>query len=292
MGRSGPGSRRAAPLAAAGLALGALLAACGTDAGAPRREGPPGPGAAARGAGDLPSGGLWIEPVTGAELVRIPGGTFLMGSTGGAEDEHPEHEVRLPAFYIGRFELTRAQWVRVTGEDPSHFEPCPECPVEQVSWRDIEGFLARIRERGGLPLRLPSEAEWEFAAAGGDRRQTWPGTDDPEELPDYAWFKGRFEGRVHPVGRKKPNAFGLHDLAGNVAEWCLDWYDAGYYSRAPAESPGGPEAGARRVVRGGSFLASADSLRTSRRAATDPDARRRSIGFRMAMDSAGGGQRP
>jgi len=223
--------------------------------------------------------------VAGIELVRLPGGEFVMGSDEGPAEERPAHRVQLPPFLIGRFEVTQAQWEAVTGENPSHFSGCPQCPVEQVSWDDVQRFLALASAKEGVPLRLPTEAEWEFAAGGGAARQRWPGTDDPDDVVTHAWTKGSFEGRTHPVGGKEPNLFGLYDMGGNVAEWCADRYDRAVYRAAPPTAPAGPDAGRRRVVRGGSFLGEIDDARSSRRSGTRPEARRRSIGFRVAADA-------
>ena len=209
-----------------------------------------------------------------------------MGSDRGPGEERPAHRVRLRPFLIGRFEVTQAQWHAVTGGNPSHFAGCDACPVEQVSWEDAQRFLRLAGERAGAAYRLPTEAEWEFAAGGGAAHEPWPGTADRDDLPAYAWFKGSFEGRTHPAGQKRPNAFGLHDLGGNVAEWCADWFDPGYYARSAVEDPRGPAEGSVRCVRGGSFLGGADEVRTTSRRGSDPAARRRSIGFRVAQDAA------
>jgi formylglycine-generating enzyme len=227
----------------------------------------------------------WVEPVTGIEFVRIPGGEFLMGSSGGGDDEQPLHRVRLRAYYLAGFEVTQAQWRAVMGENPAHFSDCGSCPVEQVSWEDAQLFLRRASKRSGVALRLPTEAEWEYAAGGGDRHEQWPGTSDQDELPAFVWFKGIFEGKTHPVGQKKPNAFSLHDLGGNVAEWCADWFAPGYYRFSAVEDPRGPDEGTRKCVRGGSFLSSPDEVRTAHRWGSDPAARRRSIGLRVARDA-------
>ena len=209
-----------------------------------------------------------------------------MGSAAGGEDELPVHRVRLRAFYLARFEVTQAQWRAVMGENPAHFTACESCPVEQISWEDAQLFLRRAGEKAGVTLRLPTEAEWEYAAGGGDRRETWPGTSDRDELPAFVWFKGSFEGKTHPAGQKKPNAFSLHDLGGNVAEWCADWFDPGYYRTSPVDDPRGPGEGTRRCVRGGSFLSAPDEVRAARRGGSDPAARRRSIGLRVARDAS------
>ena len=225
-------------------------------------------------------------PFAGIELVPVAGGEFVMRSDTGAGNERPAHTVRLRPFLIGRFEVTQEQWEAVMGENPSHFPGCPRCPVEQVSWEDAQRFLARAGEGAAPPLRLPTEAEWEYAAGGGAAHQRWPGTSDPDDLVNYAWTKGSFEGRTHPVGGKRANAFGLHDMGGNVAEWCADRFDPGAYRAAPAAGRQDPPAVRRRSVRGGSFLAEADDARTARRIGTAPGARRRSIGFRAARDAS------
>ena len=227
----------------------------------------------------------WVERVTGIEFVRIPGGEFMMGAADGRDDERPPHRVRLRTFYLARFEVTQAQWRAVTGSNPAHFNSCASCPVEQVSWEDAQLFLRQAGEKAGVALRLPTEAEWEYAAGGGGRHERWPGTSDEDELPAFVWYKGRFEGKTHPVGQKKPNAFSLGDLGGNVAEWCSDWFDPEYYRVSVIDDPGGPDAGTRRCVRGGSFLSGPDEVRTACRWGSDPAARRRSIGLRLARDA-------
>jgi len=227
----------------------------------------------------------WVEPTTGIEFVRIPGGEFQMGSDAGEDDEQPLHRVRLRAFFLSKYEVTQAQWLEVMGENPAHFRTCGNCPVEQISWEDAQLFLRRASEKAGVALRLPTEAEWEYAASGVGRREPWPGTSDQDELPAFVWFKGSFEGKTHPVGQKKPNAFSLHDLGGNVAEWCDDWFDPGYYRFSAVENPRGPDEGTRKCVRGGSFLSGPDEVRTTHRWGSNPAARRRSIGLRVARDA-------
>lgn len=196
----------------------------------------------------------WTEPRTEIEFVRLPAGK-------GA-----------PPFSIGRTEVTQRQWRTVMGGDPSHHAGCDDCPVEQVSWDDAREFLRRAGEAAGVRLRLPTEAEWEHAASAGGAHARWPGTDDPDELVLYVWSKGRLEGRSRPVGQKRGNAFGLHDLGGNVAEWCEDRF--------------GTEAGEgeRRAVRGGSFVDGPDDVLVGSRRGASPAARRRTIGFRAAAD--------
>ena len=205
-----------------------------------------------------------------------------MGSGEGRTDERPAHPVRVGSFFLGRHEVTQRQWRAVMGNDPSRHEGCDDCPVEQVSWEEVQEFLRRAPAPAGVRLRLPTEAEWEYAARGGPAHHRWPGTDDERALPEFAWYSGSFGGRSRPVGLKDPNAFTLYDMAGNVAEWCADRSGAEHYLRSPVESPEGPGTGTRRAVRGGSWLSGPKDLTVSRRGGRTPVTRSPSIGFRVA----------
>jgi formylglycine-generating enzyme required for sulfatase activity len=152
--------------------------------------------------------------------------------------------------------------------------------VEQVSWVDVQLFLGKA----GASLRLPTEAEWEYAAGGGGRHQTWPGTDSSRETGEFAWYSGSFSGKTRPVGLKLPNLYGLYDMAGNVGEWCADWYGGTYYQHSPVNNPGGPGTGDRRVVRGGSWLSDPNDIRVTHRSGRRADSRSPTIGFRVALD--------
>jgi formylglycine-generating enzyme required for sulfatase activity len=205
-----------------------------------------------------------------------------MGSEDGESDEQPTHRVRLSPFLLGRFEVTQAQWRRVMDEDPSYFGGCPECPVESVSWKDVQKYLEKARELCRCELRLPTEAEWEYAArAGGEAR--WAGTDDAKTLDEFAWHAKNADTRTHPVGTRKPNGFGLHDLSGNVAEWVADYYDKAWYRVSGDADPAGPAKGSRRVVRGGSWRNEASHVRAARRAWEDPFFESKTCGFRVAL---------
>lgn len=205
-----------------------------------------------------------------------------MGSERGDSDEQPVHRVRIAPFCVGRFEVTQDQWTRVMGRNPSHFDRCQGCPVESVSWNDVGKYLEKARELCRCELRLPTEAEWEYAArAGADAR--WAGTDDANALRDFAWHAANADTRTHAVGTRKPNAFGLFDLSGNVAEWVADYYDKGWYRSSAAENPAGPAKGTRRVVRGGSWRNEASHVRASARAWEDPFFASKTCGFRVAL---------
>ena len=148
----------------------------------------------------------------------------------GDSDEKPVHTVCVDNFYLGRTEVTQKQWVDITGHNPSKFQ-CEDCPVERVSWNDITDFIKKLNERTGMNYRLPTEAEWEYAARSGGKDELWAGTSDEFELEEYAWCKVNSEERTHPVGEKEPNGLGLYDMTGNVWEWTWDRYDEKYYDR-------------------------------------------------------------
>ena len=195
-----------------------------------------------------------------------------------SEDEQPAHRVRITkGFEIARHEVTQRVWEAVMGTNPSTFKD-PERPVEQVSWDDVQEFLAVLNgRRDGYHYRLPTEAEWEYAARAG--------TSGPYhgELDAIAWHGRNSGDETHPAGRKQPNAWGLHDMQGNVWEWCLDWYARDYYrgfASDPAVDPRGPASGEHRVLRGGSWYKFLWFLRASSRFGFRPSSRYPHIGFR------------
>ncbi|MEZ4776763.1 MAG: SUMF1/EgtB/PvdO family nonheme iron enzyme [Bacteroidia bacterium] len=219
-----------------------------------------------------------LSPRSRIQMLRIEGGTFMMGSND-SDDEKPVHEVRLSPFEISKFPITQRQWEAIMGDNPSRFKDCPDCPVESVSWNDAKKFLTKFNELTGLDFRLPTEAEWEYAARGGrlSKGFKYAGSTDPKEA---GWFDKNAKGKTHPVGQKIPNELGIYDMSGNVWEWCQDWY--GPYAEQPQSDPTGPETGVFRVVRGGSWSSSAGSLRVSGRSLFGPDDRDINIGFRIA----------
>ncbi len=200
-------------------------------------------------------------------------------------DESPLHAVRLSDFLIGRREVTQVQWLAVMGSNPASFAGCPDCPVESVSWDEVQVFLKKASGLAGLRLRLPTEAEWEYAAGAGPRKNVWAGTDDKAVLEDYAWLAGNAGGRTHPAGTRRPNLLGLYDLSGNVWEWCADYYAADYYRRSPVSDPAGPREGRARVVRGGSYAFPPSFQRTANRFMAEPSGREAGLGFRLAADA-------
>ncbi len=191
-------------------------------------------------------------------MVWVEGGTFMMGGAAEQGDgcrgpETPVHEVSLDGFWISRYPVTQALWAAVVGGGPEHFKGCPECPVKGVGWLNVRRlFLHALNEMTGGQYRLPTEAEWEYAARGGrqSRGYTFSGSDD---LGRVAWYAENSGGKAHPVGLKAPNELGLYDMSGNVWEWCSDTYAADYYSSSPLHNPQGRPAGTSHVFRGGSY---------------------------------------
>lgn len=221
----------------------------------------------------------------GISWIRIPGGEFAMGSNDGDADEKPPHTVKLGDYVLARTEVTHAQWRQVFGAPHESFKDCDACPVTDVSWDEAQAFLAKAGELLGERLRLPTEAEWEYAAGGGAAHQVFAGTSDHQELDKYSWFKGSSGRAIHPVCEKRPNLFGLCDMSGNAFEWCEDFYEKFYYEASPAENPGGPPAGENRVLRGGCFNSLVSVVRVSQRYNSWQGAKTPYYGFRCAKDT-------
>lgn len=216
------------------------------------------------------------------EFVRLEAGEFRMGSANGETDERPVHTVRISRpFYLGKYEVTQAQWQAVMGKNPSYFTGDDTRPVEQVSWEDVQQFIGKLNAKEGVALyRLPTEAEWEYAARAGTTTAYSFG-EDPKQLPDYAWYDRNLVGTTHPVGQRQPNPWGLYDLYGNVWEWVQDWY--GDYAAATVTDPPGPSSGSARVVRGGSGSWGSDArdCRSATRGGLAPGYRGSYLGFRL-----------
>ena len=224
--------------------------------------------------------GNFADPTIGMEFVVVPEGCFLMGDSkgNGSSDEKPLHQVCLDAFSIGKYEVTQGQWTRVMGSNPSEFVSCGDnCPVEQVSWNDVQQFISRLNSQSGTNYRLPTEAEWEYACRAGGAEE-YCGSND---INAVAWCSGNSGSQTHPVGQKQANGWGIHDMSGNVWEWINDWYDKNYYSSSPQSNPQGASSGSSRVVRGGSWARSTTYVRASARNPGSPSGRIDFIGFRL-----------
>ena len=235
----------------------------------------------------LAGGKEFKDPVTGMELVFVKGGCFKMGDTfgDGDPDEKPVHEVCVGDFTIGKYEVTQGQWKAIMGNNPSRFKDCGDsCPVEQVSWNDVQTFIQQLNQRTGKAYRLPSEAEWEYAARSGGKQERWAGTSSDSSLSAYAWYNANSGATTRPVGQNKPNFLGLYDMSGNVWEWVADWYGEKYYANSPKDNPQGPSSGTSRVLRGGSWFGTPQNVRAAVRGGGFPDIRRYDYyGFRLAL---------
>ena len=238
------------------------------------------------------------------KVIFVQAGTFQMGSNDGDSDEKPVHKVTISDFYIGKYEVTQKEWEEVMGGNPSYFKG-DNLPVEKVSWYDAVEFCNKKSRKEGLTpcysgsgknitcnfnangYRLPTEAEWEYAARGGHLANgsnlrnggyTYSGSDN---IDDVAWYSDNSGRKTHPVGQKQPNELGLYDMSGNVWEWCWDWYDDDYYSSSSGNNPKGPSMGSFRVLRGGSWEDYDCYCRVANRFNFHPDFGDDSYGFRF-----------
>ena len=230
------------------------------------------------------AGPIVITTKSGVEMVYVPGGEFMMGNDRGNPDERPAHKVKLSPFLMDSVEVTHAMFAKAQISDPSHWQDNPQKPVERVRWRDAKRYCDERSMLEGLKpcynektpdwdcdysangYRLPTEAEWEYACRAGSEGDYDFGSAD--KLRQYAWFAENAEQKTHPTGQKKPNAFGIYDLYGNVSEWCEDVYSPTYYKDSPALDPRGPAnpgKDVKRVIRGGSWKFSVDQCRATAR---------------------------
>ncbi|MBK8444596.1 MAG: formylglycine-generating enzyme family protein [Sphingobacteriales bacterium] len=216
-------------------------------------------------------------------MVEVEGGSFMMGSNEDS-DEKPIHQVTLSSYQIAKYPLTQAQWQAVMHNNPSHWKG-DNLPVGSVSWEDAQAFIKKlnaIMEKAGQPadFRLPTEAEWEYAARGGkySKGYTYAGSNNLEQV---GWYD--IDNITCTVGQKQANELGLYDMSGNVWEWCQDWYDCNYYKISPTTNPTGPNSSSHRVLRGGSWESYLPDCRVANRDGSFPDRRAYYFGFRLAL---------
>jgi len=232
----------------------------------------------------------------GMKLLLIPAGTFMMGSPASEKDRfknETQHQVTLTKpFYMGRTEVTQGQWKKVMGTEPwkgkAYVQEGDDYPAVYVSWDDAVEFCKKLSAMEGKVYRLPTEAEWEYACRGGTKTAFYFGNDEAE-LSKYAWWGGTLlngnakdEKYAHRVAQKLPNPFGLYDMHGNVYEWCSDWMVD--YPSTPLTDPRGPDAGAFRVLRGGSWVSAPDGFRCAGRFGSTPEDRVNYVGFRLVLE--------
>ena len=218
------------------------------------------------------------------EMVKVEAGTFMMGATSELkdpdDDEKPVHQVILTNdYYMGKYEVTQALWEAVMGSNPSEYKG-DNLPVEMVSWNDCQEFISKLNSMTGRKFRLPTEAEWEYAARGGKKSRSYQYSGS-SNISDVAWYDGNSGSKTHPVGTKQANELGIYDMSGNVYEWCSDWY--GSYSSSSQTNPTGADSGSFRVYRGGCWCSSAGYCRLSFRDRGTPDNRFSHIGLRLAL---------
>lgn len=225
------------------------------------------------------------------DMVRVEGGPFMMGATSeqGSDadnDEKPAHRVALSSYYIGKYEVTQEQWKAVMGSNPSYFKGAKN-PVEVVSWNDCQKFIKKLNQLTGLKFRLPTEAEWEYAARGGNKSKGYKYSGS-NNLGDVAWYWNNSSSKTHEVGTKASNELGIYDMSGNVQEWCSDWYGYKYYSSSPSTNPTGPSLDTERVIRGGNWWDNANECRVSFRKddnPSSPDCYSHTYGLRLACST-------
>ncbi len=248
------------------------------------------------------------------EMVKIPGGTFQMG-TNDWNWAKPVHSVTVSDFSIGKYEVTHKEYIYFLnaincGSNGSYngkelidmddsdcavgyrggnfyfkgsgYAKDILCPVIEVTWYGANEYCKWLSKKTGKSYRLPTEAEWEYAAGGGSTHQKWAGTDSESSLSSYAWYDDNSGDKTHPVGQKRPNRYGLYDMSGNVWEWCSDWYASDYYKKSSSRNPQGPSSGSYRVFRGGSWDNDASSCRVAGRSTGNPTNGDYSMGFRVA----------
>jgi formylglycine-generating enzyme required for sulfatase activity len=227
----------------------------------------------------------FTSPVLDATFALIPSGTFMMGSPGDEKgrdkDESPQHQVTISRpFYIQTTEVTQGQWRKVMGSNPSYFGKCGDnCPVETVSWNDAQDFIKKLNSMENTDkYRLPTEAEWEYAARAGATTRFYSG-DSESDLLKTGWYVLNSGSKTHPVAQKPPNAWGLYDVLGNVWEWCQDW--KGDYPSGSVTDPKGPSSGTKRVWRGGGWSGYSSGSRTANRFQEEPGKRLFFMGLRL-----------
>jgi formylglycine-generating enzyme required for sulfatase activity len=231
------------------------------------------------GLGFVTTYGLLTEP----DMVLVEGGTYAMGSNTGVKNERPVHNITLNTFYIAKYETTQQLWQQVMGTNPSYFKNCPSCPVEEITPGQVDEFIDKLNEITGKHYRLPTEAEWEYAAMGGNKTKgyRYSGSDS---LFDVAWTRDNGDNKTHMVGLLKPNELGLYDMSGNVWELCADWWNPNYYKKTGSSNPVNTKPAVFRCARGGSWRSGEERCYNKARNRNVPDHHKQNCGFRLVLD--------
>jgi len=223
-----------------------------------------------------------------SNFIFVEGGAFEMGlpdtsTIEGSEIEKPRHTINLKSFYILKTLVTQALWYSVMDSNPSFHKNCFTCPVENVSWNDAETFIKKLNALKKGHYRLPTEAEYEYAARGGKKSKgfDYSGSNDENKV---AWYANNSKDQSHPVGEKKPNELGLVDMSGDVWEWCSDWFNMYYYKVSPSDNPQGPAQGEKKVLRGGTWMSLDEGCLVISRGALMPASKDKFTGFRIVRD--------
>ncbi len=238
-------------------------------------------------------GPTYTDPTTGMEFVYVKGGCYHMGNSfsdgEGDADEKPVHDVCVDSFYMGKYEVRQKEYKKIMGLNPSKnkgsfFRSKDNYPVENVSWNDAQQFIRKLNTKSHRKYRLPTEAEWEYAARSGGKKEKYAGSDVPGDVSvSNAFYTNNGPKHTINVGSKKSNGLGIYDMSGNVWEWCSDWHDNNYYEISPHNNPQGPSSGSDRVVRGGSWADFGRGIRTVNRGMDEPSARSGTYGFRLVL---------
>ena len=223
-----------------------------------------------------------------SKMVQVPGGEFTMGCFNALDSEcvyfeKPRHKVTIATFYMAKYDVTQKEWKDITGKQaPGKY--CAECPVVNVTWFEAQEFINKLNQLSGKNFRLPTEAEWEYAAKGGNQSHgfKYSGSNDAMEV---AWYDTLISHEIHPVGKKKANELGLYDMSGDDWQWCSDWFDEKYYSTSPSNNPQGPQnmVTDNKAVRGGSWWGPMRDTRVATRDKWPPESKDDDVGFRIAM---------
>ncbi len=223
-----------------------------------------------------------------SNFVFVQGGTFKMGlpdtsDVEGGDIEMPQHKVTVNSFFILKTQVTQALWYSIMDTNPSVHKNCLMCPVDNVSWFDAQKFISKLNTLTQKHYRLPSEAEYEYAAGGGNKSRNlkYSGSNSIEMV---GWFVDNSNGKSHQVSQKKPNELGLFDMSGNIWEWCSDWFQMYYYKVSPPDNPQGPAKGEKKVLRGGTWISLDEGCMVTSRGGLQPDRKDKYTGFRLARD--------